>query len=230
MKTTSLKTKKETSTTNEMAKKLGLPEEIFSVPLNADLVHQITVSQMGNRRQSIAHTKDRAEVRGGGIKPWKQKGTGRARHGSNRSPIWVGGGITFGPRSDKIWERVVPKKMKRKALFMVLSEKLNNNLLILTDKILIDESKTKKALEFLKKNSIKNESCLVVLPELNRNTILAFANLPKVKTIQAKDLNCLDLLSCKYLLIDKAGIEKIKETFLSLKENSLGSEEEKQVN
>ncbi|MDD5639985.1 MAG: 50S ribosomal protein L4 [Candidatus Pacebacteria bacterium] len=230
MKTISLKSKKETSTTNEMAKKLGLPEEIFSVPLNTDLVHQITVSQMGNRRQSIAHTKDRSEVRGGGIKPWKQKGTGRARHGSNRSPIWVGGGITFGPRSDKVWEKVVPKKMKRKALFMVLSQKLNDNLLILTDNILIDESKTKKALEFLEKNSIKSESCLVVLPELNRNTILAFANLPKIKTIQAKDLNCLDLLSYKYLLIDKAGIEKIKETFLNLKENNLGDREEKQVN
>jgi large subunit ribosomal protein L4 len=225
MKTTSLKTEKKVSTEN--AKKLGLPEEIFSVPLNADLVHQITVSQMGNRRQSIAHTKDRSEVRGGGIKPWKQKGTGRARHGSNRSPIWVGGGITFGPRSDKVFERVVPKKMKRKALFMVLSEKVNNNLLILVDKIAIDEPKTKKALEFLERNSIKNESCLVVLPEVNRDTILSFANLPKVKTIQAKDLNCLDLLSSKFLLIDKAGVEMIKATFLNSKEDNSEVKEDK---
>jgi len=225
MKTTSLKTEKKVSTEN--AKKLGLPEEIFSVPLNADLVHQITVSQMGNRRQSIAHTKDRSEVRGGGIKPWKQKGTGRARHGSNRSPIWVGGGITFGPRSDKVFERVVPKKMKRKALFMVLSEKVNNNLLILVDKIAIDEPKTKKALEFLERNSIKNESCLVVLPEVNRDVILSFANLPKVKTIQAKDLNCLDLLSSKFLLIDKAGVEMIKATFLSSKEDNSEVKEDK---
>jgi len=225
MKTTSLKTKNEVSTEN--AKKLGLPEEIFSVPLNADLVHQITVSQMGNRRQSIAHTKDRSEVRGGGIKPWKQKGTGRARHGSNRSPIWVGGGITFGPRSDKVYERVVPKKMKRKALFMVLSEKLNNNLLVLVDKIDITTPKTKTAIEFLEKNSIKSESCLVVLSELNRSAILSFANIPKVKTIQATDLNCLDLLSCKYLLVDKAGIEKIKKTFLDSKEESSEVKEEK---
>lgn len=225
MKTTSLKTEKKVSTEN--AKKLGLPEEIFSVPLNADLVHQITVSQMGNRRQSIAHTKDRSEVRGGGIKPWKQKGTGRARHGSNRSPIWVGGGITFGPRSDKVFERVVPKKMKRKALFMVLSEKVNNNLLILVDKIAIDEPKTKKALEFLERNSIKNESCLVVLPEVNRDAILSFANLPKVKTIQAKDLNCLDLLSSKFLLVDKAGVEMIKATFLNSKEDNSEVKEDK---
>ncbi|MFA6252059.1 MAG: 50S ribosomal protein L4 [Candidatus Paceibacterota bacterium] len=225
MKTTSLKTKNESSI--ESAKKLGLPEEIFSVPLNADLVHQITVSQMGNRRQSIAHTKDRSEVRGGGIKPWKQKGTGRARHGSNRSPIWVGGGITFGPRSDKVFERAIPKKMKRKALFMVLSEKLNNNLLILTDKISMEEPKTKKALELLGKNSINNESCLVVLSELDRNAILSFANVPKITTIQAKDLNCLDMLSHKYILIDKAGVEKLKQTFLDSKENSKTEEENK---
>lgn len=224
MKTTSLKTKKEVSTEN--AKKLGLPEEIFSVPLNADLVHQITVSQMGNRRQSIAHTKDRSEVRGGGIKPWKQKGTGRARHGSSRSPIWVGGGITFGPRSDKIFDRVIPKKMKRKALFMVLSEKLNNNLLVLVDKVSMDEPKTKKAMELLEKNSIKNESCLVVLSDLDRNAILSFANLQKVDTIQAKDLNCLDLLSHKYVLVDKAGVEKIKQTFLDSKEKDSEAEGE----
>jgi len=225
MKTTSLKTKNESSIEN--AKKLGLPEEIFSVPLNADLVHQITVSQMGNRRQSIAHTKDRSEVRGGGIKPWKQKGTGRARHGSSRSPIWVGGGITFGPRSDKVFDRVIPKKMKRKALFMVLSEKLNNNLLILTDRISIEEPKTKKALELLGKNSINKESCLVVLSELDRNAILSFANIPKITTIQAKDLNCLDMLSHKYLLIDKAGVEKLKQTFLDSKENPKTEEENK---
>lgn len=199
---------------NPKIKELGLPEEIFSVPLNDDLVHQIMVSQMGNRRVAIAHTKNRSEVRGGGIKPWRQKGTGRARHGSIRSPLWVGGGTTFGPRSDKDFSRIVPKKMKRKALFMVLSEKLNNNLLILVDKLSIDESKTKKAVEMLERNSIRGESCLVVLSEMDRNSILSFANLPKIKTIQAKDLNCLDLLSSKYLLIGKDGVEKIKETFL----------------
>jgi large subunit ribosomal protein L4 len=207
--------KKEVSKTeNPKIKELGLPEEIFSVPLNEDLVHQIMVSQMGNRRVSVAHTKDRSEVRGGGIKPWRQKGTGRARHGSNRSPIWIGGGTTFGPRSEKDFSRVIPKKMKRKALFMVLSEKLKNDQLILVEKLSIDEPKTKKAIEILNRNSIKGESCLVVLSEMNRNTILSFANLPKIKTIQAKDLNCLDLLTSKYLLIGKEGIEKIKETFL----------------
>ena len=213
MKTMSVKTKKEVSS-NPKVKELGLPEEIFNVPLNTDLVHQVMVSQMGNRRVSIAHTKFRSEVRGGGIKPWRQKGTGRARHGSSRSPIWIGGGTTFGPRNEKDFSRIIPKKMKRKALFMVLSEKLNNNQLIIVDRLFIDEPKTKKASDFLKNNSINNESCLVVLSGMDRNSILSFANLPKVNTIQAKDLNCLDILNSKYLLIDKEGVEVIKKTFL----------------
>ncbi|MDD4409647.1 MAG: 50S ribosomal protein L4 [Candidatus Pacebacteria bacterium] len=218
MKTTSLKNKKEVSNIdNPKVKELGLPEEIFNIPLNTDLVHQIMVSQMGNRRVSIAHTKTRPEVSGGGIKPWRQKGTGRARHGSNTSPIWIGGGTTFGPRNEKDFSRVTPKKMKRKALFMVLSEKLRNDQLVVVDKLSIDEPKTKKALDLLNKNSINNESCLVVLSGMDRNSILAFANLPRVKTIQAKDLNCLDILNSKYLVIGKDGIEKIKETFLSTK-------------
>lgn len=215
---TAKNTKEVTRTTDPKVKELGLPEEIFDVALNTDLVHQIMVSQMGNRRASIAHTKTRPEVSGGGIKPWRQKGTGRARHGSNRSPIWIGGGTTFGPRSERDYSRIIPKKMKRKALFMVLSEKLRNGQLIVLDRLSIDEPKTKKALELLEKNSIKNQSCLVVLSSMDRNAILSFANLPKVTTIQAKDLNCLDLLTSKYLVIGKDGIEKIKETFLAKKE------------
>jgi large subunit ribosomal protein L4 len=215
---TAKNTKEIVKTTDPRVKELGLPEEIFDVALNSDLVHQIMVSQMGNRRVSIAHTKTRPEVSGGGIKPWRQKGTGRARHGSNRSPIWIGGGTTFGPRSEKDYSRIVPKKMKRKALFMVLSEKLRNGQLIVLDRLSIDEPKTKKAFELLEKNSVKNESCLVVLSSMDRNAILSFANLPKVTTIQAKDLNCLDLLTSKYLVIGKDGIEKIKETFLAKKE------------
>jgi len=221
MKTTSLKKKNDTPTIeNPKVKEMGLPAEIFNVPLNTDLVHQIMVSQMGNRRISIAHTKTRPEVSGGGIKPWRQKGTGRARHGSNRSPIWIGGGTTFGPRSEKDFSRVTPKKMKRKALFMVLSEKLRNEQLVVVDKLSIDEPKTKKALDFLNKNSIINESCLVVLSGMDQNSILAFANLPKVKTIQAKDLNCLDLLNSKYLVIGKDGVEVIKNTFLGTSKDS----------
>ncbi len=112
-----------------------LPKEIFEVAFNSDLVHQVAVSLMANKRQISAHTKNRAEVQGSGIKPWRQKGTGRARHGSIRSPLWRGGGITFGPRTEKVFEKDIPKKMRRKALFMVLSEKAKNNQIIVLEKI-----------------------------------------------------------------------------------------------
>ncbi|MFA5013306.1 MAG: 50S ribosomal protein L4, partial [Candidatus Paceibacterota bacterium] len=111
-----------------------LPKEIFGLELNANLVHQIAVSQMANRRRNIAHTKTRSEVSGGGIKPWRQKGTGRARHGSIRSPLWIGGGSTFGPRSDTVFKKTIPQKMKRKALLMVLSEKAKQGqVIVLSD-------------------------------------------------------------------------------------------------
>lgn len=190
-----------------------LPKAIFGVPMNANLVHQIITSQLANRRQNIAHTKNRAEVSGGGIKPWKQKGTGRARHGSIRSPLWIGGGVSMGPRNDKILTKTIPQKMKRKALMMVLSSKANEGYLIVSDEIAITESKTKKAIEFLNQNSVYGESCLIALEKMDKNIILAMRNIPRVETIQAKDLNCLDLLSHRYLIISKKGIEEIKKTF-----------------
>ncbi len=199
--------------------KMRLPSEIFGIEINPDLVHQVVVSQMANRRRVIAHTKNRAEVRGGGRKPWRQKGTGRARHGSIRSPLWRGGGVTFGPRKKRIFKKIVPKKMKRKALFMVLSGKLKNNLLILIDKLKIEKPKTKflvQVIEKLKKKikNFKSGSILIVLPEMDRNIILSARNIPDVETIQAKDLNTLDLISFKYLIIPKESVRVIKETFL----------------
>ncbi len=202
---------------NQQGEEIGttlLPKEIFEVPINPDLVHQVVVSQMGNKRRIIAHTKGREEVRGGGRKPWRQKGTGRARHGSIRSPLWKGGGVTFGPTKAKVFKKKIPQKMKRKALFMVLSEKVKNNLLILLDKLIIQQPKTKLMTEVFKKLPAKKGSSLIVLPEMDKNIILAARNLPEVKTIQAKDLNCLDLLSFKYLIVPKEGIKVIKETFL----------------
>ena len=122
--------------------KTSLPKEIFDVPMNADLLHQVVVSQMANRRVAIAHTKDRSEVRGGGIKPWKQKGTGRARHGSRRSPIWIGGGVTHGPTNERNFKKILPKNIKRKALFVALSEKSRNNLITVIDSFDVKEIKT----------------------------------------------------------------------------------------
>src|SRR3989338_4393818 len=114
--------------------KVKLPEDVFNLPWNSDLVHQVVVSMESNARVTVAHTKDRSEVSGGGKKPWKQKGTGRARHGSIRSPLWIGGGVTHGPRNEKNFKKKINKKMKIKALYVVLSEKLRNNeILFLND-------------------------------------------------------------------------------------------------
>ena len=204
---------------NQQGKEIGqtlLPKEIFDVKLNSDLVHQIVVSQMANRRKVIAHTKDRGEVRGGGRKPWRQKGTGRARAGSISSPLWRGGGVTFGPTKERVFKKIIPKKMRRKALFMVLSEKAKNNLLILLDKLKIEQPKTKLIVEILKKLPGEGKSSLIALSQLDKNLILAARNLPKIRTIQAKDLNCLDLLSFKYLIMPKEAIRIIKETFLKV--------------
>lgn len=202
---------------NQNGEKIGqtrLPSEIFDVKINPDLVHQVTVSQMANRRRVIAHTKDRGEVRGGGKKPWRQKGTGRARHGSIRSPLWRGGGVTFGPTKERVFKKQIPKKIKRKALFMVLSGKVKNNLLVLLDKIKIEKPKTKLMADVFKKLPSKEGTSLVVLPQLDKDIILAARNLPNVDAIQAKDLNALDLLSFKYLILPKDSIKVIKETFL----------------
>lgn len=192
--------------------KTSLPKEIFDVPMNSDLLHQVVVSQMANRRVAISHTKDRSEVRGGGAKPWRQKGTGRARHGSRRSPIWIGGGVTHGPTNERNFKKKLPKNVKRKALFIALSEKSRSNLITVIDSFDINEIKTKKVIEMLNNLGIK-ESCLIVLSKIDSNIILSTINIPKVNTIQAKDINCLDILSSKHLLIDKEGLKVIEETF-----------------
>ena len=191
-----------------------LPKELFQVPLNMDLVHQVAVSQMANKRQNNAHTKDRSMVRGGGKKPWKQKGTGRARHGSIRSPLWAGGGVTFGPTNERNFERKIPKKMRRKAMFMILSEKAKNNLLVVVDNFSITDPKTKAMAAIMKKLPAQNGSLLLGLAGMDKNVILAARNLRNAKIIQAKDLNCLDLLNFKYLIITKDSVKVLKDTFL----------------
>lgn len=191
-----------------------LPKEIFEVKMNADLVYQIITSQRSNRRRTIAHTKDRAEVRGGGRKPWRQKGLGKARHGSIRSPIWIGGGVTFGPRKERTYKKKIPRKMKRLALFMLLSDKVKNKRLVLLDKLEIKEAKTKQMVQILDKLPLKSKTSLISLSSLDRKIIRATKNIPRVSTIQVRDLNCLDLASFKYLIMEKQGIKVIKETFL----------------
>jgi large subunit ribosomal protein L4 len=189
-----------------------LPKEIFDVKFNADLVHQIAVSLSGNKRQASAHTKNRSEVRGGGKKPWRQKGTGRARHGSIRSPLWKGGGITFGPRNERDFEREIPKKMRRKALFMVLSQKLKDKQLVVLDKI-ESEGKTKEMAKSLAKLPCNGQATLVALPNYDKKIFLATRNIKKTSIEDARNLNVLQLLNYKYLLLTKESIKTIEKTF-----------------
>ena len=202
---------------NTEGKKVGtatLLPKIFDVKINPDLVHQAVVAQLANKRQVIAYTKDKSEVRGGGRKPWRQKGTGRARHGSIRSPIWRGGGITFGPTKERNFGKKINKKMKRKALFMVLTSKVKDNELILLDKLELKEPKTKLIADILERIfKKKQKSVLVVIPKKDENIIRANKNIPHTKTLRADSLNILDLLSFKYLLMPKEAIKIIEETY-----------------
>ena len=200
--------------TGEVSGSVNLPKDIFEVEFNADLVHQVSVGLSANKRQISAHTKNRAEVRGGGKKPWRQKGTGRARAGSNRSPIWKGGGITHGPRADRIFAVEIPKKMRRKALLMVLSEKAKSNNLIVLDKIDLEKGKTKEMALSLSKLPCKNTTTLIAMPNFDKKVFLAARNIKKTDIDDARNLNVLDLLNHKYFLITKDSIKTIEKTVI----------------
>ena len=189
-----------------------LSKDIFEVKINPDVIYEVAVSQASNRRKTIAHTKGRGEVRGGGKKPWRQKGTGRARHGSIRSPLWKGGGTTFGPTKNKDYKKKINEKVKRIALFMVLSAKAKDNLLTVLDEIKFEAPKTKAMEAIIKALSLKG-SVLVALPKTEKNVFLATRNITGVKAIEAKNLNALDLLTFKNLIMGKEAIKTIKETF-----------------
>jgi large subunit ribosomal protein L4 len=204
---------------NQKGEKTGtadLPAEIFNVKFNSDLVRQVLAVQLTNARQISAHTKGRGEVRGGGKKPWRQKGTGRARHGSIRSPLWKGGGATFGPTKERNFKLKINKKMKRQALFMVLSSKRKDDELVLVDDLKVAEPKTKLAVSIfnnLKSGTKKNldKGMLVVLAKKDENFIRAARNISYLKTAPADSLNIVDLLSFRYLVMSKEAIGVIKE-------------------
>jgi large subunit ribosomal protein L4 len=192
------------------AGKITLPNSVFGVKWNADLVHQVALAMQANKRAGTAHTKDRSEVSGGGKKPWAQKGTGRARHGSSRSPIWVGGGVTFGPRTDKDYSQKINKKMRTKALFTVLSKKLSLGKVLFVDAISLSEMKTKSAVEvisslskitgFERLSSKKPTTALIALSKADKLVEKSFANLPGITVGLAKDLNALDAMSFNHIV------------------------------
>jgi large subunit ribosomal protein L4 len=200
-----------------------LPKEIFDVAIKDALIKQVADIQMANQRQVLASTKDRAQVRGGGKKPWRQKGTGRARHGSRRSPLWKGGGITFGPTKERNYEKKISKKMRKLALFMVLSGKAKENVLVVLDSLKLEAAKTKLMAGVIKnlKDNVdilkKKGKILIAIPEKDDLIIRATKNIPNIQMIEARNLNVLDLLSYKFLIMPKDSIKVVKETFLKEK-------------
>lgn len=201
--------------------KINLEESVFGLPWNADLVHQVISSITSSSRTPVAHTKDRSEVSGGGKKPWNQKGTGRARHGSTRSPIWVGGGVAHGPRNDKNYDKKINKKAKAKALATILSAKLKDNEIIFVDSLKFDLPKTKEAIDVLtslSKNgfdkliSKKKNSVVIALSSKEKNTEKSFSNLGNVTVMEARNISPLDILTSKYLLIEnpEVSLESLK--------------------
>ena len=207
MKITVYNTKGEETGTTE------LPAAIFDVPWNADLVHQVVVSQMANRRRVIASTKGRGQVSGGGRKPWAQKGLGRARQGSIRAPQWRKGGVVFGPRNIRVFKKTIPEKMKRKALFSALSEKARENEVILLEDLPQEYSKTKIFHSLLRKLPLQEKTLLVAYPEKARFLARAARNIPFAFLVPVKGLNALDLLSAKFFLTTKTGLEELEKTF-----------------
>lgn len=203
---------------NMEGKEIGQQElnpKIFAVKGNASLVHQAVIAQMANKRKVLAHTKTRGEVRGGGIKPWNQKGTGRARHGSIRSPLWVGGGVVFGPRKNRNFSQKINKKMKRKAILMCLSDKTVNQKLVLLDRLEMPEIKTKKMLEILSRLPSKGRKTLIILPTVDNKIIKSANNIVNIKTIKADSLNVVDVLNYDYLLVPEESIKVMEKVYLT---------------
>lgn len=200
---------------NAQGEKIGevhLDDTVFGEKPNPVLLQQVVVAQQANSRQPIANTKTRGEVRGGGKKPWKQKGTGRARHGSIRSPIWRGGGVTFGPRSDRNFSKQLPAKARRKAVRMALTDKVASQQFVVLDSLSLEKPKTKKVAAVLKKIALGHPTLLVV-PDRQINLIRSVRNLSWVTPMAASHLNTVDLLKHRSLVAIAGAVEKISQTF-----------------
>src|SRR3989338_3244461 len=198
---------------------IELPAKVFGAKWRSDLVHQVVQSMRSNKRAGTADTKDRGEVRGGGRKPWKQKGTGQARHGSSRSPIWVGGGVTHGPLAEKNYKRKISKKMRTQALFSVLSKKLKDGEILFVETLATSSIKTKDAVKTIQNlvkvsdwkitDASKKPRVLTALFEISKKTEKSFPNISSLEIVFLKNLNPFDVLNYKYLLIENP-VESVK--------------------
>ena len=190
--------------------KIELNDSIFGVEVNEHLVHMAVLQQLANKRQGTQKAKTRSEVRGGGRKPWRQKGTGHARQGSTRAPQWTGGGVVFAP-VPRDYSFKLNKKEKRAALKSALTSRVVENKLVVVDELKLDEIKTKKFAEVL--NNLKVEKALVVLNDMDKNVIASAANIPTVKTAQTNELNVFDVLKYDTVVVTKAAVATIEEVY-----------------
>jgi large subunit ribosomal protein L4 len=195
---------------NKSVGKTDLPDSIFSVDVRKGLLHEVVHNHLANKRQGTASTKTRGMVSGGGRKPYKQKGTGRARAGSNRSPLWKGGGTVFGPHPRE-YSYKLPKKVKWSALSSALSAKLVDGEVIIIDNISVTEPKTKAVKGLLDNLGLRN--VLIIVPERNDALELASRNIPRVNVARVNELNVYSILSHEKLLISRDAIEKMKEAY-----------------
>ena len=190
--------------------KIELNDSIFGVEINEHLVHMAVLQQLANKRQGTQKAKTRSEVRGGGRKPWRQKGTGHARQGSTRSPQWTGGGVVFAP-TPRDYSFKLNKKEKRAALKSALTSRVVENKFVVLDELKLDEIKTKKFVEVLK--NLKVEKALVVLNDMDEKVIASAANIPTVKTTQTNELNVFDVLKYDTVVVTKAAVATIEEVY-----------------
>ncbi|SDJ08870.1 50S ribosomal protein L4 [Natribacillus halophilus] len=186
-----------------------LADTVFGITPNESVVHDAVVMQQASLRQGTQKAKTRSEVRGGGAKPWRQKGTGRARHGSNRSPIWTGGGVIF-PPTPRNYGYKLPKKVRRLALRSVLSAKVQEDALTVVDELSLDVPKTKDMVTILSSLSAEQKT-LIVTAEYNENLVKSANNLPNVKTLSANGVNVLDVIHHDKVIITKEAAEKVEE-------------------
>lgn len=193
----------------DLTQEIELNDQIFGQKFNSQFIHQIYTKILSNRRQPIASTKDRSEVRGGGRKPWPQKGTGRARHSSIRSPLWKGGGITFGPRQkERNFKKKINKKENKIALSQILSQKLKDKEIIIVENLEIEKTKTKEIYSLLN-NLIKKEKgkpfkkTILLIESKDKEIKRISRNIPSLKVMTVESIDLLELLNCKYLILKK---------------------------
>ena len=189
---------------------IELAESVFAVEVNEDVMHEVVVNYLANQRQGTQSTKTRSEVRGGGRKPWKQKGTGRARQGSIRAPQWIKGGIALGPKP-RSYKYTLNKKVRRLALKSALSSKVQENQIIVLDELKLEEIKTKAMAKVLE--NLKAEKALIVILDKDVNVQASARNIPNVKTASVNTINTYDLLKYETLIVTKEAVEKIEEVY-----------------